>query len=173
MKKKHRASLTAAARDIAGAGTTSPCTIIDADGEVTRLLIPAGRRRPLNLESCLFFISDHPDVPHGIQRVAQLVRIHLRLDFDTDAGWLPADPVALAPILASLWAREPRGVEEWRRMIRWIRLILILCCWVSLRPNETSIPADPLGDLMSSDRPYRTRPRPDQPSSWGLSEPPH
>jgi integrase len=90
--------------------------LIGASGLASRSLITDGASRPPTLAGCFSFVTSHPDVPEGFRSALSGVLGHIVQSTGRDASDLPADPVALRPVIADVELHTLlAGHKRWTR----------------------------------------------------------
>lgn len=124
-------------------------SLVGASSLANRSLITGNAARPANLAAYLEFVVAHPEVPDRFRRDAKGIVATLARVTGQVVTALPADPVALRPILAPVQPIQFRlSNKRWRNILAVVRSTLILCGWLSADARKRYVLPPPWADLL-------------------------
>ena len=122
--------------------------LIGASGLASRSLITDLSSRPATLTACFAFVASHPDVPEAFRTEAPKALAIIAGLTCHDASQLPADPIAIRPIISHTPLRKHLASHTRWNVFGLLVSTLILTGWLSPEARRRCTLPEPWGGLL-------------------------
>lgn len=171
MKRKLSVRLAAEPRSVGRDPDGQSEPVHRAQAAAIHPLVTDPAKRPANLAACFDFAAGQPDLSSVSRDFLRETLASLARATGRNPADLPADPLALKPILAGV---HPNNIFWYRNALRLVRMVLIQSGWWPAEANGEFLPLEPwVEELASLERHRESAALRDSLSNWRPRTTPH